>query len=227
MLRLSLILAILCSASWANAAIVVNTVATVVYTPASVNVSVRLYGGSNTAAIQNVALYRVALDVTSVASSPNLQSPFGASSVVFANPNGTTFTSLWATPGPSGGFGPFTGSPGNIVGNVVTFLGAEGTSFGTNIPITQVAVDAAHLMGTVNFTFNVPAPGSPDQTFTLTPSNGLFQEFVPADPVPFRSNVAFTLNPTTFTITAVPEPSSLVLCMSTAVAAFCFRRRQA
>ncbi len=225
-MRHLLFLGLILLASSASAGIVVRPVATVVDNGATTSVTLNVYAGSDSNAVQNVAQYSVALDVTSIVSHFAYLGPFNASSVTFANPSGNNFTSLWATPGINNPFGPFTGSPGSVVGNVVTFTGGTGQGFGTNVPITAYAEDAAHRMGTISFTFTSPAPATSYAPFSITPTSASFAEYVPPNSNQASlQNVTASLQSGSFTITAVPEPSSLLLGL-TFVTGLGLRRRR-
>ncbi len=213
-------------ASSANAGIVVRPVATVVDNGPTTTVTLNIYAGSDSNAIQNVTLYSVALNVSPIVSHFAYVGPFNASAVTFANPTGNNFSSLWATPGINSPNGPFTGSPGSVNGTVVTFTGGTGNGFGTNVPITAYAEDAAHRMGTISFTFTSPAPGTSYAPFFITPSAASFAEYVPPNSNQASlQNVTSSLQTGSFTITAVPEPSSLLLGL-TFVTGLSLRRRR-
>jgi hypothetical protein len=226
-MRILLALVVSCVTAVANAGIVVNTVSTVTnINDTTANVSVVFFAGSDTASNQPVSIYQVQVDVSTVTGSANFNGPFGAGSVVFANPGGDPSTSLWATPNNNSPFGSFSGSPGSVAGSLVTFLGSEGNGFGNSVPITPYAANAAHRMGTLNFTFTRPNPAAPDITFNLTPVNGVFRTRNPPEGGQNSTliDVNFQLNGDSFTITGVPEPSSLLLCLGSTLVFGCARR---
>lgn len=222
MLRLSLILTLLICAPIAQAAIVVSAVATQQEVGNNINVTVSMFGGSDTAAIQTVARYRINVEVVNAANAQVTPASIVPASVLPGN------SSEWAAPGigANGGSAFETDTGSGLFGNVAIFAGQTNNGFAANNRISTLATNNAHLMGTLNFTFAKPAPGTPDQVFTIRLTDRLFQNWVGAANAEVLTTVVSTFNSTTFTITAVPEPSSLLLCVATAAAGFGFRRRR-
>jgi PEP-CTERM motif len=131
---------------------------------------------------------------------------FSASGTLTANPNGNgTFTAVAGTSSVTGG-----GNTGTLA--FVTNPNAPGLTFyvGTHSFDDQLSPGSNPVLSNAGLLFQFQNNIYMD-IFSNGPSNYAVVEVDPSNTVVFRSQ-----NPGAFTLTAVPEPSSMVMMMGTA-----------
>lgn len=130
-------------------------------------------------------------------------------------------TSLWFANTGTGN-PPFRGSPGILQTlTTVTYFGT-GELANQNKSISLFAKDAAHLLGQLSFDV---ARQATDYSFSLTPTNVLFQQVFPIGTVSTTFNaVDGPIMIPALPLATVPEPASFLLC-GAGIAFYGLRRR--